>query len=373
MTDDERPSPTDLLARYGSAMRKEAHVRGRLRIYLGAAPGVGKTYAMLQEGHRLKRLGQDVAIGIVETHGRAETAAQLGDLELIPTKRSTYRGVETEELDTAAIIRRAPGVVLVDELAHTNVPGSPREKRWQDVEAIRDAGIDVIATLNIQHLESLNDVVSSITGIAVRETIPDRILDHATEIQLVDLPVDGLLERMEQGKIYPPARAEQAMRNFFRAGNLTALRELALRRTAAGVDDRLETYMHEHGIDAVWPATERIGVIVTADETIGKVIRRAWRVAEALRAELLAIAVLPPGGHSDSKGLHLAEDLGAIVHRLETDDPVAAIADLVNAENISTLVLGHRAHTGWRLPWKRSLHDDLLVRLENVAIQLVEL
>src|SRR5262245_30560362 len=196
MAEPARPDPEDLLRRYGFAMRREAHGRGRLRVYLGFAPGVGKTYTMLQEGRRLKAAGHDVVVGLVETHGRAETEAQLGDLEVIPRKRIDYRGVELEEMDTEAILRRKPEIVLVDELAHTNAPGSPRQKRWEDVEVLRDAGIHVIATLNIQHLESLNDVVASITGVHVRETIPDQILDGATEVQLVDLPVEGLLERL---------------------------------------------------------------------------------------------------------------------------------------------------------------------------------
>jgi two-component system sensor histidine kinase KdpD len=242
MSEPERPDPDDLLRRYGFAVRTQEGGRGRLRVYLGAAPGVGKTYTMLQEGRRLKAGGHDVVVGLIETHGRAETAAQIGDLEVIPRQQIDYRGVAIEEMDTETILRRKPEIVLVDELAHTNAPGSARQKRWEDVEVLRNAGIDVIATLNIQHLESLNDVVASITGVEVRETIPDQILDGATEVQLVDLPIEGLLERLEQGKIYPPERARQALQNFFRAGNLTALRELALRSTAAGVDERLESY-----------------------------------------------------------------------------------------------------------------------------------
>ncbi|MEA2598730.1 MAG: two-component system, OmpR family, sensor histidine kinase KdpD [Thermomicrobiales bacterium] len=381
MTEPERPDPDGLLRRYGFAMRQEEHVRGRLRVYLGAAPGVGKTYTMLQEGRRLKGGGHDVVVGIVETHGRAETEAQLGDLDVIPRRRIDYRGVAVEEMDTDAILRRKPEIVLVDELAHTNAPGSPREKRWQDVEVLRDASIDVIATLNIQHLESLNDVVASITGVQVRETIPDRILDDATEVQLVDLPVEGLLERLEQGKVYPAERASQALEHFFRPGNLTALRELALRRTAAGVDERLEGYMREHAIEAVWPAAERIIVLVTDHPAIGQVIRRAWRLADGLRAELVAVAVVPPGGidtlpearrHALKHALEFAEDLGALPRIVEGQRVAPALAALVNEENVSTVVLGHAPASGWRRRIGKPLADELLELVDNVAVQLVE-
>ena len=214
---------------------------------------MGKTYAMLNEGRRLKADGYDVVAGFVESHGRAETEAQIGDLEVVPRLRIPYRGVIVEEMDTEAILARKPQIVLVDELAHTNAPGSPRAKRFEDVEVLRDAGIDVITTVNIQHLEGLQDVVAGITGVEVRETLPDRVLEDA-DVQLVDLPTEALIERLRQGKVYPPQRAQQALQHFFRPGNLTALREMALRRTAEGVEDALTDYMHEHRIDDIWPA-----------------------------------------------------------------------------------------------------------------------
>lgn len=381
MTEPERPDPDDLLRRYGYAMRKQEGTRGRLRVFLGAAPGVGKTYAMLHDGHRLKAEGRNVAVGLVETHGRADTEAQIGDLEIVPRLQISYRGVIVEEMDTDAVLRRKPDVVLVDELAHTNAPGSPREKRWEDVEVLRDAGIDVLATLNIQHLEGLNDVVESITGVRVRETVPDQILDGATEVQLVDLPVEGLLERLEQGKVYPPGRARQALESFFREGNLTALRELALRRTAAGVDERLESYMRDHAIEAVWPAAERIAVVVTEHPAIGQVIRRAWRLADGLRAELIAVVVLPPGGmdvlpderrHAIQRALELAEDLGAATRIFEGERVAPILAKLVHDENVSTVVLGHAPISGWRRLFGKPLADELLALVDNVAIQLVE-
>lgn len=382
MKEPKRPDPEDLLRRYGLAMRKEQRLRGRLHVYLGAAPGVGKTYTMLQEGRRLLAAGHDVVIGIVETHGRAETEQQIGELELIPRTRIDYRGVTVEEMDTDAILRRKPEIVLVDELAHTNAPGSPRLKRWEDVEILREADIDVIATLNIQHLLSLNDVVSSITGIQVRETIPDHILDGATEVQLVDLPVEGLLERLELGKIYPAERAHQALENFFRAGNLTALRELALRQTAAGVDERLEHYMREHSIDAVWPAAERIVVLICGHSEIGQVIRRAWRLADGLRAELVAVAVVPVGGVEAlpedrrvplKRALELAEDLGARIRIVQNARVASALASVVQEENASTVVLGHVPATGWRRLASKPLAGELLALVDNVAVQLVEI
>jgi two-component system sensor histidine kinase KdpD len=336
---------------------------------------------MLLVGRRLKAAGQAVVVGLVETHGRAETEAQIGDLEVIPRKRIDYRGVTIEEMDTEAILRRKPEIALVDEIAHTNAPGSPRAKRWEDVEVLREASIDVIATLNIQHLESLNDVVASITGVQVRETIPDKVLDGATEVQLVDFPVEGLLERLEQGKIYPPERARQALEHFFREGNLTALRELALRRTAAGVDERLESYMREHAIEEVWPASERIVVLVTEHPAIGQVIRRAWRLADGLRAELVAVAIVPPGGMEAlpegrraalRRGLELAEDLGATPRIVEAERPAPALAALLHDENASTVVLGHAPESGWRRLTKKPFVDELFALVDNVAVQLVE-
>ena len=270
--------------------------RGLLHIYLGAAPGVGKTYAMLLEGQRLSDAGIDVTVGLVETHNRPETEALLKGLEQTPRREIEYRGVTLTELDVDAVLARRPQVVLVDELAHTNAPGSAREKRWQDVDLIRDAGIDVLTTINIQHLESLNARIEAITGVRVRETIPDHMLDSASEVQLIDLPVSVLIDRLQAGKIYPAARAKQALENFFREGNLTALRELALRQTAAGVDDRLEDYMREHDIEAVWAASQRVVGLLTGDEREQAVVRSAWRLAEGERADLLFAAMVPVGG-----------------------------------------------------------------------------
>ncbi len=377
--EDGRPDPEDLLERYGLAMRPQVRGRGRLRIFLGAAPGVGKTYSMLADGHRLKREGHDVVAGIIETHGRAETATQIGDLERVPEKHITYRGVDLLEMDVDAILHRAPEIVLVDELAHTNAPGSARQKRWQDVEVIRDAGIDVVSALNIQHLESLNHVVESITGIAVRETVPDHVLTDASEVQLVDLPVEGLLERLEAGKIYPPERARQALGNFFRAGNLTALRELALRQMAAGVDERLEAYMHEQGIDDVWPAAERIAVVITG-QPAATALRAGWRLASAMRSELLVLVPVPAGGiamlpsaerDAIERNVHLAEDLGGHPRFVEEGSSVGKLAEILRADNVNVLVLGHTAAKRPRFK-NLSLVDQIFAEVDNVQILLVE-
>ena len=380
MKDDGRPDPEDLLARYHLAMKPQIRERGKLRVYLGAAPGVGKTYTMLAEGHRLKAAGRDVVVGLVETHGRDETQAMIGDLEVIPQRRVTYRGVTISELDVAAVLDRAPQIALVDELAHTNAPGSPREKRWEDVEVLRDSGIDVITTMNVQHIESLNHIVESITGVAVREIVPDSVVAQATDVQLVDLPVEALIDRLEAGKIYPPQRAQQALQNFFREGNLNALRELALRQTAADVDERLVHYMHEHEIAEVWPAAERVAVLIDV-QPAGALLRAGWRLASVLRTEMFAVAVVPLGGldqlataarEAIVQNLRLAEDLGAIPRTVEAKSPAEPLAAFLQAENVNLLVAGHAAARAGR-PFGRSLVDQLFELVDNVQIHLVEL
>ena len=237
--------------------------RGKLRVYLGAAPGVGKTFAMLNEGRRRHDRGTDVVVGFVETHGRRLTAAQVGALELIPHKHLEYRGTEFEEMDIDAVLARKPQLALVDELAHTNVPGSRNAKRWQDVEELLDAGIDVVSTVNIQHLESLNDVVERITGVVQRETVPDEVVRRAEQVELVDMTPEALRRRMAHGNIYPAERVDAALGNYFRPGNLAALRELALLWVADRVDETLQQYMVDHGITAAWETRERVVVAVT--------------------------------------------------------------------------------------------------------------
>ena len=244
--DDRRPDPEALLAQVHAEERRAA--RGRLRIFFGAAPGVGKTYAMLEGARARSREGVDVVVGVVETHGRPETAALLEDLPTLPKRALEYRGIALQEFDLDAALARRPGLLLVDELAHTNAPGSRHTKRWQDVEELLDAGISVYSTLNVQHLESLNDVVARITGITVRETLPDAVFDQAEELELADLAAEDLLARLHQGKVYVPEQAAAAVERFFRKGNLTALRELTMRRAAARVDDQMRTYMRAQSI-----------------------------------------------------------------------------------------------------------------------------
>lgn len=382
MIEPQRPTPEELLKRYGLAVKRAEHQRGRLRVLLGAAPGVGKTYAMLREGRRLKAAGHDVVVGFLETHGRSETAAQVGDLEIVPRREITYQGVAVEEMDTEAILRRQPEIVLIDELAHTNVPGSPRPKRHDDVKVLRDTGIAVITTVNVQHLESVQDIVAGITGVHVRETVPDRVLDDAAEVQLVDLPTEALIERLEEGKVYPPQRAEQARHNFFRPGNLTALRELALRRTAAGVENRLASYMHEHGINEVWPAGERVVVLVDHSPSAGTVLRNTWRLAGAFRADLIAVAVVAPQERAGrdaerragtERNLRLAEDLGAETRVVESEHVAPALAAVIREENATLIVVGHRSEGRWRRFLRHSLVDQLVALVDNVDIHLVEI
>ncbi len=284
---DARPDPAALLAR---VRREQSRAeRGRLKIFFGMAPGVGKTYAMLGSAHRLAAEGVDVVVAIVETHGRTETEQLLLGMDLLPRREVEYRGTTLSELDLDAAIARKPEVLLVDELAHTNAPGGRFEKRWQDVEEILRAGINVYTTLNVQHLESLNDVVAQITGVKVRETVPDSVVDEADEIELVDLPPDVLLERLKAGKVYVPESARVAVDSFFRKGNLTALRELALRRTASWVDTQMRLEKEGQGARTVWLTTDRVLVCVSPSPSAADLVRAAKRIAAGVRSELIAV------------------------------------------------------------------------------------
>ncbi|GER85314.1 hypothetical protein KTAU_39490 [Thermogemmatispora aurantia] len=428
---DGRPSPEELLQRYGlrdedlagqqqpqqgagaaSSDHKpatgptpapEAHPprpssgrRGRLRIYLAAAPGAGKTYAMLNEGHRRKSRGTDVVIGYVETHGRPRTAEQIGDLEIIPRKRIAYRGLTLEEMDLEAVLARRPQVVLVDELAHTNVPGSRHEKRYQDVLELLEAGIDVVTTLNIQHLESLNDIVANITGVRVRETLPDWILDQADEVELIDISPHALRQRMKHGNIYPRERIDAALNNFFREGNLTALRELALRLTAEKTEAQLQQYMASHRINKLWPACERVLVGFDHRPHSRQVIRDAWRLAHSLQAQLIAVSVEPTGFASVTARLvrllkygrrlraeeevarrrleaHalLAEDLGAEVLHVRSPDIAQALATIARERRVTLIVLGLPTRRRWEELLRGSLVNRLLRLSNDIDIHLV--
>jgi two-component system sensor histidine kinase KdpD len=318
--------------------------RGSLRIYLGYAAGVGKTFAMLGEGLRRRERGTDVVVGFVETHGRPKTRERLGDLEVTPRRSIEYRGTRFEEMDVDAIVLRAPEIALIDELAHTNVPGSRNEKRWQDVEELLAAGIDVISTVNVQHLESLNDVVERITGAKQRETIPDEVVRAADQVELVDMTPFALRRRMAHGNIYPAEKIDAALANYFREGNLGALRELALLWMADRVDEALQDYMRDHGIEGPWETRERILVGVSGRAEDEPLIRRAARMATRRGGELLAVHVIPEAGPEDVPALEatrkLVEMVGGSFHEVVGRNMPEALLDFARAENVTQVVLG---------------------------------
>ena len=319
---------------------------GSLRVYLGASPGVGKTFAMLTEGVRRAARGTDVVVGVVETHGRAQTAAQLGTLEVVPRRAIEYRGATLLEMDLDAILARRPDVVLVDEYAHTNIPGSKHDKRWQDVEKILDAGIDVITTVNVQHLESLNDVVNQITGTTQRETIPDVVVRRADQIELIDMSPEAIRRRMAHGNIYADDKVDAALGNYFRPGNLGALRELALLWLADRVDEALHGYRQTQGITDRWETRERVVVGLTGVADGEALVRRASRMAGRLGGELLAVHVVVDDGLGVDQRADLEEqrqlvrELGGEVYEVVGTDAVSALVDFARSVNASQLVIG---------------------------------
>ena len=345
-----RPASTDLASTRPASARSDgqrAKARGELRIYLGSAAGVGKTFAMLGEGHRRAERGTDTVIAYVESHGRPHTEAQIGDLEVIPRARLPYRGTYFEEMDLAAVLARAPEVALVDEFAHTNVPGSVHQKRWQDVEQLLDAGIDVISAVNIQHLESLNDVVEKITGVPQRETVPDAVVRAADQVELVDMTPEALRRRMAHGNIYRPEKIDAALTNYFRPGNLSALRELALLWLADKVDEGLQRYRAAHDIHGTWEARERVVVALTGGPEGDTLIRRAARIAaRSTGGDLLAVHVTRSDGltGADPAALagqrRLAESLDGTYHQVVGENVSQALLDFARAENATQLVLG---------------------------------
>ncbi|HEX3826054.1 MAG TPA: DUF4118 domain-containing protein [Sporichthyaceae bacterium] len=326
--------------------------RGLLRVYLGSAPGVGKTFKMLEEAHRRTARGSDVVVGLVETHGRARTAELLDGLEILPRRRISYRDSSFDELDVDAVIARRPGVVVVDELAHSNIPGSQRAKRWEDVEAILDAGIDVITTINIQHLESLNDVVEAITGVKQQETVPDDVVRRADQVELVDMTAEALRRRMAHGNIYPSDRIDAALGRYFRVGNLTALRELALLWLAGKVEDQLDAYRAEHGIGRTWETRERVVVALTGGPEGETLIRRAARIAERARgADLMAVHVARDDGLAGKASAalraqrELVESLGGTYHQVLGENVSRALLEFARGVNATQLVLGVSSRT----------------------------
>jgi two-component system sensor histidine kinase KdpD len=371
-SDTVRASPDALLA----MARKEG--RGRLKIFLGAAPGVGKTFAMLSAAHSEKAGGRDVVAGLIETHGRKETEQLLADLEVLPRHRIVYRNQMMREFDLDAALARRPSLLLVDEYAHTNVPGSRHPKRWQDIEELLAAGIDVWTTLNIQHLESLNDVVLRISKVRVRETVPDKVFDLADEIVLVDLPPDELLKRLAEGKVYVQDTAARAVENFFKPHNLTALRELALRRAAERVDAALVERMQAQAIEGPWAAGERILACIGPDPASPGVVRSAKRLADLMDAPWFAVTVERPGSNPNpakrkctDDAMKLAESLGAEVHLLTGADFPDELLRFARFENVTQIVIG-RPHGSSLRQWLRlSLPQEMARRSKDIAVHLV--
>lgn len=373
----ERPDPDRLLAQVQPS--NSAHERAALKIFFGAAAGVGKTYAMLEAAHDRLAEGIDVVAGYIETHGRDETSALLAGLEVLPRRQIDYRGTVLEEFDLDAALERKPQLILVDELAHTNAQGARHAKRWQDVEELLAAGISVYTTVNVQHLESLNDVVAQITGVIVRETVPDSLLERADEVELIDLPPDELLQRLREGKIYRSHQIERAANNFFRKGNLIALRELSLRRTADRVDDQMQRYRRDNAINAPWPTTERLLVCVGPGLNPARLVRAARRMAAGLRAEWVALYVETPAHlrlpEDDRERivqtLRLAEQLGAETVTLSGSRASDEILAYAHTRNVTKIVVGKPEHPRWRELIFGSTVDSLVRRSGMIDVYIL--
>ena len=376
MSERERPSPEALLSRLQEGEKP------RLRVYIGAAPGVGKTYSMLREAHALKQRGVDVVGGFVETYGRADTDALVGDLEIVPRRKVEYRGATLEEMDVDAIIARKPQLVIVDELAHTNVPGSRHEKRYQDVVELLDHGISVMTAVNIQHLETLNDLVGRVTGVRVRETVPDTFLDRADEVINVDTTVEELRSRLKQGKVYKPEKVEQALTNFFREGNLSTLRELALRAVADEVGEKAATFRAREGLEpGLIP--ERVMVSMSSSTSAPQVIRAGARIAARLGARWYAVYVETPREAPDripgqskaqlAQNISLAERLGATVVRVKAERPADGLIAFAQREGITHVIFGQTSRTRLEILVKGSTLNRFLDEVKDAAVQVVPL
>jgi len=360
--------------------RLQDRQRSRLRVYIGAAPGVGKSYQMLRDAHLLRERGLDVVAGFVETYGRPDTEAQIGSLEVIPRKRVPYRGVEIEEMDLDAILARRPAVALVDELAHTNAPGCRHAKRFEDVVELLDAGIHVMTAVNIQHIETLNDAIARITGVRVRETVPDTFLDRADEVINVDVTTDELRNRLKQGKVYRPDKVEQALSNFFQKGNLTALRELALRLVADEVGNQAASYRAREGMEpALIP--ERVMVCMSSNAENPRVIRTGARIAGRLGARWYAVFVETPRESAAriqprdrealAKNISLAETLGATVVRVRAAKPADGLIAFARREGITHVVFGQSQRSRWQILWQGSVIDRFLTDVPDATVQVV--
>ena len=372
---EHRPDPDELLKH----VQAEESSRGKLKIFLGYAAGVGKTYAMLEAAHQRKTQGIDVVVGYIETHKRIETEELLEGLEVLLRQQVEYHNVVLSELDVDAVVIRRPQLVLVDEFAHTNAPGSRHPKRYQDVEEILDAGIDVYTTFNIQHLESLNDVVAQVTGVIVRETVPDRIIDQASEIEVIDLPPDELLSRLQEGKVYIPEQAARAIQRFFRKGNLTALREMAFRRAAERVDHQMRNYMETSAIPGPWPATERLMICISGHPISDRLVRAGRRLADELKAEWFAVHVQTfdrrrfssEGAENIARSLRLAEDLGAMVRQIEGQNVPATLVDFARKNNVTKIITGQPLRPRWKEILFGSLTNDLIHLSGNIDVYVV--
>jgi len=373
----ERPDPDQLLARVERDKAKAQ--RGRLKIFFGAVAGVGKTYAMLLAARERRAENSDIIVGLVETHGRMETAALLEGLEALPPKLIEYRGTTLREFDLDAALKRKPSIILVDELAHTNAQGCRHPKRWQDIEELLDAGIDVYTALNVQHLESLNDDIGQISGIRVWETVPDTVFEEANEIELVDLPPDELLDRLKDGKVYLPQQAQEAIKHFFRKGNLIALRELALRHTANRVDAQMLDYREDNAIREVWQVNERIMVCIGPNALAERLVRAGKRLATSLRAHWLVMYVETPelqrlpAEKRDGvlRILRLAEQLGAETVAMSAPDMSTAIINLSKERNITKIVMGKPTRRGWKRLLLGSVVDELISDAHNINLYLL--
>lgn len=375
---ERRPDPDELLAHVREV--EEQARRGKLTIFFGAAPGVGKTYAMLEAARvELSDVRRDVVVGLVETHGRYDTGSLLIGLELLPRRNLVHHGIKLEELDVDAALARKPQLLLVDELAHTNAPGSRHMKRWQDVEELLDAGIDVFTSLNVQHLESLNDVVAQITGVVVRETVPDAVFDKAYEVRVVDLPVGELLERLREGKVYVPQQAERAAASFFKEGNLIALRQLALRRTSERVDAKIRSYKAAHGIDETWHTGERVLVCISPSPHSARLIRAAKRMATSVQAELVGLYVETPSSLRMAASarerlainMRLLESLGGEPVTLRGEDAATETVRYARKRNVTKIVLGKPTHARWRDVLRASFLDEVVRESREIDVYVI--
>ncbi len=371
-----RPSPDELLARVKAEQEQEK--RGKLKVFLGYAPGVGKTYAMLEDARR-RRKDTDVVIAVVETHHRAETESLLEGFEIVPRRQVEYRGIKLGEMDIDAVLARRPQLAVVDELAHENAPGSRHPKRYQDVEELLQAGIDVYTTVNVQHIESGRTIVAQVTGVWVHETVPDSVIDNANEIEMADLPPDGLLARLKEGKVYVPEQIAAATERFFRKGNLTALRELAMRTAAKHIDEETLAYMKAHGITGPWPSGERILLYIGPGSFGSNLVRRARRLAYELAASWSALYVETPGSARFSTeqqdqimdSMRLAQRLGAKAVTLQGDSVAKTVTDYAKANNITKIIMSKPSGNLWQRLNSLSIANQIVRRSENADVHLV--